>query len=181
MNQDRQNMSKDSEKKKMMHRDTERQRRQEMAALCASLRSLLPLEYIKGKRAVSEHVDGAVNHIKDLQKRTEELSVKRDELKKLSGFEEASSRNSLPTSSVVRPCFGGFEVMISTGIGVQALRLSRVLKLLLEEGLDVVNCISTKVDGGFIHTIQSQVINDLTSVDAYTLQQKLNEEVPSSS
>ncbi|XVE58651.1 hypothetical protein DITRI_Ditri04bG0185900 [Diplodiscus trichospermus] len=170
----------DDDKKKLMHRDIERQRRQEMATLYASVRTLLPLEYIKGKRAVSDHMNGAVSYIKDLENRINELSAKRDELKKLSsssGFDQGTcSNDSFPSRAVVRQSFDGFEVVISTGLGAQALTLSRVLELLLEEGLDVVNCISTRIDGGLIHTIQSEV-SDLTCIDAPGLERKLNEEI----
>ncbi|EOY23021.1 PREDICTED: transcription factor bHLH120 isoform X1 [Theobroma cacao] len=199
---DKSENSNDDNKKKLMHRDIERQRRQEMATLYASLRTLLPLEYIKklrsgfaiimslgllfmgfqGKRAISDHMNGAVCYIKDLQKRIDELSAKRNELKKLSNsscFDQGmSSNDSFPSSAVVRQSLNGVEVVISTGLGAQALTLSRVLELLLEEGLDVVSCISTRIDGGLIHTIQSEV-SDLTYVTVPGLQQKLNEEISS--
>ena len=115
----------------------------------------------QGKRAISDHTDGAVSYIKDLQKRIDELSTKRDELKKLSdssGFDLGmSSNDSFPSSAVVRQSLDGVEVVISIGVRAQALTLSRVLELLLEEGLEVVSCISTRIDGGLIHTIQSEV------------------------
>ncbi|KAE8664000.1 bHLH126 protein [Hibiscus syriacus] len=175
--------SDDDDKKKSMHRDVERQRRQEMATLYASLRTLLPLEYIKGKRAVSDHMNGAVIYIKDLQKRIRELSSKRDELKKLSdssGCDQGiSSNDGLTSSAVVRQSLDGVEVVISTCVGARALTLSKVLKLLAEKGLDVVSCVSTRIDGGLIiHTIQSEV-TDLALVDIPSLQQKLSEEISS--
>ncbi|KAK8599954.1 hypothetical protein V6N13_060243 [Hibiscus sabdariffa] len=176
--------SNDDDKKKSMHRDIERQRRQEMSTLYASLRTLLPLEYIKGKRAISDQMNGAMSYIKDLQKRVDELSAKRDELKKVSfdsgGFHRGGTSYSkaFPSSVVVRQSLDGAEVVVSTGLGAQALNLSRVLQLLLEEGLDVVNCISTRIDGGLIHTIKLKV-SDSRGVDVPYLEQKLNGEISS--
>lgn len=107
-------------------------------------------------------MNGAVSYIKDLQKRIDGLNAKRDELKKASdnwsGVEQGMTSNeAFPSSAVVRQSLDGVQVVMSTSVGAQALTLSRVLQLLLEEGLDVVYCITTRIDGGLIHTINSEV------------------------
>ncbi|XP_022732762.1 transcription factor bHLH36-like isoform X2 [Durio zibethinus] len=139
-----------NKKKKIIHRDIERQRRQEMATLYATLRSLLPSEYLKGKRSISDHMNEAVNYIKHLQKKILELSDKRDELKKsfhsyVSSSVPESLQNSSEDTVMVRPCLAGVEVVISTCLR-QGLQLSSVLEVIVAEGLSVVTCISTKVN-----------------------------------
>nr|WIE96206.1 basic helix-loop-helix transcription factor [Loropetalum chinense var. rubrum] len=77
----------DNKKKKILHKDLERQRRQRIATLYDSLRSLLPLEYLKA----------------------------------------------------------GVEVVMSSALEKdEKLPLSRVLQVIVGEGLSIVSCISTK-------------------------------------
>lgn len=173
------NYDNDDYKKKMLHRDLERLRRQEMATLYASLRTLLPLEYIKGYRAVSDHMNGAVNYIKDLKQRVEGLRATRDELKKLSessvGFDSeinSSSSYFSPSCVMVNPCPCGVEVVISTHLRVQGLPLSRALQVILDQGLNVVSCVSTRLNETLVYKMQVEV-NELTGFDTCWLQQKL--------
>ncbi|XP_024005701.1 transcription factor bHLH126 [Eutrema salsugineum] len=174
-------------KKKLLHRDIERQRRQEMATLFASLRTHLPLQYIKGKRAVSDHVNGAVNFIKDTETRIKELSARRDELSRetdqryTSNPDPANTRPELgksdPASVMVQPCVSGFEVAVSSNSsGPEALPLSRVLEALQEQGLEVISSLTTRVNERLMHTIQVEV-NSFGCLDLAWLQQKLVEEL----
>ncbi|XP_031260645.1 transcription factor bHLH118-like [Pistacia vera] len=175
----------DSEKK-IIRKEIERQRRQHMSMLNASLRSLLPLESIKGKRSVSDHINEAVNYIKNLEKKIQDLSSKRDNLKNytdLDGLDHgnATSSNRLTNSSVtVSPYCGGVDIVINSVLREEGLILSRVLEVVLEEGLDVTRCVSTQTDDGFFHNIQSEV-EDLTGIDLSELQQKLNDVIVSTS
>lgn len=50
-NQQEDTYENNNEKKMIAHRDVERQRRQEMAKLYASLRSLLPAEYVRVRKS----------------------------------------------------------------------------------------------------------------------------------
>lgn len=186
--------------KKKMHREIEKQRRKKMDTLFSSLRSLLPLEFIKvcmylhlcifhfsfceilqliiyqgtlcwidlaGQAFGRDHVNEATNYIKHLENKTKIWDAKRDQLNFLSSSSTTSSShgngstNNCSANYVTVSCtsMGQVEVMFSTTDFDQAeLQLSCVLKLLLEEGLTVVRCVSTKVNERLLHTIQSQVL-----------------------
>ncbi|CAL5404920.1 unnamed protein product [Camellia sinensis] len=159
--------------KKINRSDIERKRRREMSTLYASLRSELPLEYIKGKRSTSDHMEEAVNYIKNLEKNIQQLRHKRDELKKFSSPDSLySGDGSSSHFFTVCPCLGGVKIVFSSGFNEEKLQLSRVMEFLLEEGLNVVTCASTKVNDKLIHTIQCEVTDPKCFNDS-ELQQKL--------
>ncbi|KAJ4829747.1 hypothetical protein Tsubulata_043742 [Turnera subulata] len=148
--------------KKSIRKESERQRRKEMSSLHSTLRSLLPVELIKGKRSISDVTDAAVNHIKYLKDHVKELSIRRDKLRMLSNssaYEEKNqiSSNSLMNYVTVSPYLGGVEINISRIPRKEVLLMSKVVAALLEEGFDVVSCVTTQRDGRSFNTIQCQV------------------------
>ncbi|KAL9324194.1 hypothetical protein ACSQ67_009051 [Phaseolus vulgaris] len=177
------------ENKKWMHKETERQRRQEMGKLCTNLRSLLPLEYIKGKRSASDHVHEAMNYINHLQDKVKQLQAKRDALLKVSNNfsstgpeNESSCTTHLPPLVFVHPFPGGLEIMCSYSCRRSVFPMSRLLDILHKEGLSVVSTTSIRRDGRFIHTIQSENPNhpNMIDTDYSELQIKLMEALSSS-
>ncbi|XP_012857558.1 PREDICTED: transcription factor bHLH125-like [Erythranthe guttata] len=159
------------ESKKSAHRDIERQRRQEMSLLYSSLRSLLPLQYVKGKRAVSDHMHQAVIYIKHMQMKNEEMRIKIEKLNKLTNnvsetrsiLEDRviieAAANSSPTYCVkINVCNGGGinEILITSSSSIDngSFSLSKVFVKLLQRGFNVISCVSTRVDNLFLHKIQ---------------------------
>lgn len=163
--------------KKIMHRDMERQRRKGMASLYSSLRSLLPLHYVKGKRSVSDHMHEAVKYIKQLQENMNELERKRDNCKLKIVTEDGSSDSSINIVSqdcvTVNPCQGGgVEILINGSFAKGNLPLSRVIQELSKQGLDVVSCVSATVNQNPLHKIQSEVC-DMKCINLNALQKKV--------
>ncbi|XP_057446339.1 transcription factor bHLH118-like isoform X2 [Lotus japonicus] len=174
-------MSKDHHKSKkiMVHREIERKRRQDMASFYASLRSLLPLEFIKGKRSLSEHINEAANYIKHMQNNLKELGAKRDELKKLSHnfMLENHESNNTTNNFTVHENNGILGIEITSDFKEESLKLSKLLHLLHEEGHDVVNWFSTELDGRLVYSVQCKV-NNSNSLDLSELKRKVANAIP---
>ncbi|KAL3524209.1 hypothetical protein ACH5RR_017043 [Cinchona calisaya] len=176
--------SDDNKQKRAVHRDIERLRRQEMANLYSSLRTLLPLEYIKGKRSISDHVHEAVNYIKHMEKKIMELEVKRDSLRNLLDGSDLDVKNvkarnyNSSITFTVRPCSGGgIEILVKNDLADNQIPLSKILDALLDEGLAVVSCVCTKVDQNFLCTILTDQPSHMKDVDLNFLQEKLTDKV----
>ncbi|CAI9767633.1 unnamed protein product [Fraxinus pennsylvanica] len=165
--------------RKLMHRDLERQRRQEMANLYASLRSIVPVEYLKGKKTISDHTQGAINYITDMQKNIRKLRYQRDKLKKLSNSGNLSDEDGSSTSFshglvTVNPCRDGAEILIRCSLKEEGFPLSIVLVELLERGLNVVNYVSTKTNEMPLHIIQCEA-SDIRCNDLSELTERLTD------
>ncbi|KAG6390160.1 hypothetical protein SASPL_151642 [Salvia splendens] len=156
----------------------EKQRRQEMTSLYASLRSLLPLQYVKGKRAVSDHMEQAVNYVNDMHKKIDELKRRRDMLKKPSSSvvgDGSQSSNSTNTCVEIKVLADGLmEIFISSSSNIQGegFPLSKVLEDLLKRELNVIDCVFTRDARCCLNKIHIQ-LNDSTSIDLSELREGL--------
>lgn len=109
----------------------------------------------------------AVKYINHLKKNIRELETKRNELKELLNLRnninqiDSENRKYSNRCFTIRPSCGGIQVVICSPYGEEyrtVLPLSRVLKVLLEEGISIFSCISAKINTNFVHTIQSEVL-----------------------
>ncbi|CAA3003531.1 Hypothetical predicted protein [Olea europaea subsp. europaea] len=136
-----------------------------MANLYAFLRSIVPVEYLKGKKTISDHMQRTINYITDMQR-----NIK---LKKLSNSGNVSNKGESSTSFshslvTVNPCWDGAEILISSGLKEEGFPISRVLVEFLEIGLNVVSYVSTKANEMSLHIIQCEAsdigCNDLSEL-----------------
>ncbi|CAN4097824.1 unnamed protein product [Withania somnifera] len=174
----------ENKQKKVMHREIERQRRQEMSTLYASLRQQLPPENIKGKRSTSDHILEAAKYIEQLQKNVKNLEERREKLKESIGVRNldysksgsSSTSASCPVIVTLKECLDGMEILINYDLKNEGFRLSRVLQVLLQERLSIVNCSCTKTNTSrVLYTIRTEVCADQPRINVDIIQQKLTD------
>lgn len=183
----------DVSQRRVIHREIERQRRQEMANHFSSLRSLLPMEYIRGKRSTCDHLTEAARYIKDLEKNINELQQRKERLKGSSslsrnnlhgdvGHQCSSSGTSYRSDCNVsiHTFSGAMDIEINVRVEEEdVFPLSRALHVLIQEGLNVVDCVSSKVNQRWIYVIRCEVSDEI-SIDSSQLQHRLMREIDSS-
>ena len=95
-------------------------------------------------------------YIKQKEENVKRLGMRRDQLQNSLDTNE-SSMNHLFNTVSVNYCNGEVEILINSCTIEDGFHLSRVLKALVEENLNVTRCTSTKVNDRFLHSIQSEV------------------------
>ncbi|CAI9095806.1 OLC1v1031827C1 [Oldenlandia corymbosa var. corymbosa] len=174
---------------RVLHRDMERQRRKEMADLYASLRKLLPPECLK--RSIVDQLHQVANYIKHKKEEIKELELNRNKIRNSFGNKGKgvqvnnvlARRLWSKVDFTVRSCSaGGIEILINGNSSEDGncFPLSRVLNVLRDEGLNVVNCMNTKVHENFhcrIHTEDREGASQMNDTDLCSLQSKLDKEV----
>lgn len=128
------------------------------------LYDLIDYEHCQGKRSISDHVNEAMNYINHLQTKVKQLEAKKEELKKMSSLntnvpqnDSSCSATNLQPFVIVQTFPGGIEIVCSYSFKKCLFPLSKVLFMLIKEGLNVISCTSNKIDGRFIYTIRSEV------------------------
>ncbi|KAL0559966.1 hypothetical protein IC582_000351 [Cucumis melo] len=143
---------------KIERRIIEKNRRNQMKNLCDQLKSLVPQQYSKEvSLALPDQIDVAIKYIKDLEKKVNSAKEKKNRLqgKNKSAINMDSSSSSSPQLKI-NQMGKSLEIVLSSGIDNQYL-LCETLRILQEEGIEVVNASFSVSGKSVFHTIHAEL------------------------
>ncbi|TKY59257.1 Transcription factor bHLH36 [Spatholobus suberectus] len=137
----------------------ERNRRNQMKALFSKLNSVVPHQSSGETTSRPDQIGEATNYIKNLQIKLEKMKEKRNNLIDI----ERSKNASMNIMGLKSPQFkiqqmgSALEVVLVTGLADYQFVFNETIRVLQEEGSDVVNASYTVVENAVFHTIHCQV------------------------
>ncbi|KAL7213053.1 hypothetical protein ACSBR2_015706 [Camellia fascicularis] len=139
----------------------EKNRRNQMKTLYSKLHSLVHPHNTKLEAmSLTDQIDEAANYIKKLQKNLEKLKQKRDSLM---GVEKPKARMKSTTNVGLRSpqieinvMGSALDVVLITGLDCQFM-FNETIRVIHEEGAEIVNASFSVVDDTVFHTIHSKV------------------------
>ncbi|KAH7545997.1 hypothetical protein FEM48_Zijuj01G0154200 [Ziziphus jujuba var. spinosa] len=149
----------------------ERNRRNQMKVLYSKLNSLVPHQNSREVTSLTDQLDEAANYIKKLQTSLERMKEKKDSLM---GIERSSNNaGGMMISSNSTSCGGmaagvkspqieihiigsALEIVLITGLDFQFM-FNETIRVLHEEGADIINASFSVVEDSVFHTIHSKI------------------------
>ncbi|WMV21602.1 hypothetical protein MTR67_014987 [Solanum verrucosum] len=168
-----------STSQKQDRKTQEKNRRIQMKYLSSKLLSLIPSNYSKEVRTKQDHVDQAITYIGELKERVEVLKKRKEEVAQ--GTSD-HSRKSMSTTSCtiktpnmveVRELDSTLEVIILTSGLQKNFTLQEVIKIIEEEGAQVVTANYSTLEDAIYYTIHAQVKITRLGVDASSIHLRL--------
>ncbi|XBI60905.1 transcription factor bHLH162-like [Triticum dicoccoides] len=178
-------------------KEAERERRQHMKALCAKLASLIPKEHFANPDTMTQlgSLDEAASYIKKLKERVDELRHRRSSAQAMAATRGASGASIPATTPTTRGGAGSPEgekhweesapvvevrqhdvtsmhvvLVCSTQ---RPIMLHEVIRILEEEGADVVNANHSVAGDKIFYTINSRALSSRIGIDVSSVSERL--------
>ncbi|KAI7748002.1 hypothetical protein M8C21_017398, partial [Ambrosia artemisiifolia] len=147
-------------------RTIEKNRRIQMKALYSKLHSLVPHESSRDIISLPDQLQEAANYIKKLQIKLERMKEEKDNLMRMKNLKINPNKNITASSLMVgqqrtpqidvREIGSSLEAILITGVDFQFL-FSETIRVIHEEGFDVVNANFSIINDMVVHTIHAQI------------------------
>ncbi|KAJ0448509.1 putative transcription factor bHLH family [Helianthus annuus] len=165
-------------------RTIEKNRRIYMKALYNKLHSLVPHESSRDIISLPDQLQEAANYIKKLQIKLEKMKEEKDHLMRMKKLEINPDKKSKTASVMVgqqrtpqidvREIGSSLEAILITGVDFQFL-FSETIRVIHEEGFDVVNASFSIINDMVVHTIHAQIGETYASENGVSrITEKLN-------
>ncbi|KAK6932573.1 Myc-type, basic helix-loop-helix (bHLH) domain [Dillenia turbinata] len=159
----------------------ERIRRDQMKALCSKLNSLLPHQNRREAISLPDQLNEAANYIKSLQINLAKMKEKKDSLVGID--ENSTSTRTLSTGNgrmrglktphiEIHETECALEVVLITGLDSQFM-FNETIRMLHEEGYEIINASSSVVNDTVFNTILSKVGESASSYGSAKISQRL--------
>ncbi|XP_049396921.1 transcription factor bHLH162-like [Solanum stenotomum] len=163
---------------KLDRKTQEKNRRIQMKYLYSKLFSLIPHHLSKEVLTQQDHVDQAITFIEELKERVEVLKRRKDEVVAQVTGDDSKKSISTTTCTIktptvkVRELDSTLEVILTSGLQ-KNFTLQEVIKIIEEEGAQVVTANYSTIDDTIYYTIHAQVKIIRLGVDASRIHLRL--------
>ncbi|XP_024198341.1 transcription factor bHLH162 isoform X1 [Rosa chinensis] len=167
----------------------EKNRREQMKALFSKLKSLLPHQSSREVASLPDELDKAVNYIKKLQINLEKMREKKDSLMRVAKIiknNNAGSVGGLTDGGLkspqieIRELGSALHVVLITRLDCQFM-FRESIRVLNEEGADIVNASFSVVEDAILHIIHSKIGESAPTTVAARVSERLRKFVNGSS